>query len=64
MKYVQSQQKSCRRRSDVFIINFEHISHLLVFLLSILSRVNRVSSTESAELAVETLEQCGKSAQS
>ena len=35
VKYVQSQQsQSQRRRSGVFIVNFEHISHLvLVFLL-------------------------------
>ena len=44
MKYVQSEQqryqKDARRRSGVFIVNFEHISHLaLVFLLLTLSRL-------------------------
>ena len=35
VKYVQSQW----RRSDAFLVNFEHISHLvLVFLLLTLSR--------------------------
>ena len=38
MKYVQSQQRQWRR-SGIFILNFEHVSHLvLVFLLLTLSR--------------------------
>ena len=40
VKYVQSQQERRQwRRSDVFVVAFEHISHLvLVFLLLTLSR--------------------------
>ena len=44
VKYVQSQKKKIHerrhwRRSGIFIVNSEHISHLvLVFLLLVLSR--------------------------
>ena len=54
-KYVQSYQKKHPKTSSVFIVNFEHISHLLlVFLLLTLTYIRGIIYRQEEKLTVGT----------